>query len=301
MRFESILAQSEKNRHNMGMDEEKNTPQQNTPADDELVDTPQDTPEPLTESFDDDIALLADEPDETPADDDLSFFSDDLDIESALASVANLSAVITDTTEILQVESQPKSAPKETVAPVFESNFPRPPLFTLERGQMPSVIPALALMAIGAGLTFLLITGAESVNMGLVGLLAIGGVCVLFLLIWLASGRWARGALFLALTIGITTGILVFLSQTAWGVAGFPLLVSGWGVAVILSGFLSPKYTAQGLFVGVLLMVIGAVGFIVTTGLFPSDLIPVVNQYGAITAGIGAVLLFMPAIFKRHR
>lgn len=183
---------------------------------------------------------------------------------------------------------------------MFESDFPRPPLFTLERGQMPSVIPALALMAIGAGLTFLLITGAESVNTGMVSILAVGGICVLLLLVWLANGRWARGALFLALMIGSTAGILTVLPQTEWNVNGLPLLLCGWGASVILSGWLSPKGTPQGLFTGILLIIMGISGFVFTAGFLPTSIMPLINQYGYIILGIIAVILFIPALFKRR-
>jgi hypothetical protein len=280
------------------MDDEKNTLTENTPADDESAESPVDSTE--------DITPVESAPDEAPSAEEpeseaVSLFSDELDIESALASVANLSALITDTTEMVQADAKPKSAHKETAPPIFESNFPHPPFLSLERGQMPSVIPALALMAIGAGLTFLLITGAESVNTGLIGILAIGGICTLLLLVWLASGRWARGALFLALMIATTAGILAYLPQTTWGMAGLPLLLCGWGASVILSGWLSPKSTTQGLFVGILLIVMGASGFVFTAGLLPVNIMPLITQYGAIVAGVAGVLLFIPAIFKRHR
>ncbi len=278
------------------MDDEKNTQPEHTPTDDELVDNPivSEPAETPTESVIDEAM-----PDENePEADELSAFSDDLDIESALASVANLSALITDTNEVAQVSAS--TTKKETAPPMFESDFPRPPLFALERGQMPSVIPALALMAIGAGLTFLLITGAESVNTAMVGILAVGGIVLLLLLVWLANGRWARGALFLALIITTTTGILAVLPQTEWEMAGLPLLLCGWGASVILSGWLSPKGTPQGLFVGLLLIIMGISGFIFTAGLLPDNLLPLINQYGYIILGVITVLLFIPALFKRR-
>ncbi|MCU0479947.1 MAG: hypothetical protein MUE54_01890 [Anaerolineae bacterium] len=277
------------------MDDEKNTQPQNTPTDDESVDNPivSESAETPDESV---IEAISNEPEL----DDVSLFSDDLDIESALASVANLSALITDTNEVAQVSGTTQSIPKETAPPMFESDFPRPPLFTLERGQMPSVIPALALMAIGAGLTFLLITGAESVNTGMVSILAVGGICVLLLLVWLANGRWARGALFLALMIGSTAGILTVLPQTEWNVNGLPLLLCGWGASVILSGWLSPKGTPQGLFTGILLIIMGISGFVFTAGFLPTSIMPLINQYGYIILGIIAVILFIPALFKRR-
>jgi len=278
------------------MDDEKNTQPEHTPADDESVDNPivSEPAETRAESVVDEA--MSDENESES--DESSFFSDDLDIESALASVANLSALITDTNEVAQVSAS--ATKKETAPPVFESDFPRPPLFALERGQMPSVIPALALMAIGAGLTFLLITGAEAVNTAMVGILAVGGIVLLLLLVWLANGRWARGALFLALMIASTTGILAVLPQTQWGNEGLPLLLCGWGASVILSGWLSPKGTPQGLFVGILLIIMGASGFIFTAGFLPNDLLPLINQYGIIFLGIAGVLLFIPALFKRR-
>ncbi len=295
------------------MTDEKNIQPDNMPTDDESVDKIDDMPKSATDEVSENETLSDADMDVSPADDSDAhdepisgdadvddYIGGDLDIESALASVANLSAVITDTTEMVQVGQTPKSAPKINPPAFYESDFPHPPLLTLGRGQMPSVIPALALMAIGAGLTFLLISGAESVNMDMVGLLAVGGICLLFLLIWLASGRWARGALFLALITATTAGIIAILPQTPLGASGIPLLLCGWGASVIVSGWLSPKNTAQGFFVGVLLIVIGATGFVFTSGLLPAPIFNIFQQYGLMMVAVAGVLLFIPAIFKRR-
>lgn len=295
------------------MTDEKNIQPDNMPADDESVDKIDDMPESVTDEVSENETLSDADMDVSPADDNDTdaeptsddtdmddYLADDLDIESALASVANLSAVITDTTEMVQVGQAPKSAPKINPPTFYESDFPHPPLLTLGRGQMPSVIPALALMAIGAGLTFLLISGAESVNMDMVGALAVGGICLLFLLIWLASGRWARGALFLALITATTAGIITILPQTPLGASGIPLLLCGWGASVIVSGWLSPQKASQGLFVGVLLIVIGMTGFLFTSGLLPTEILNIFQQYGMIMIAVAGVLLFIPAIFKRR-
>lgn len=293
------------------MTDEKNTQPENIPADDESVEQSEIIGESATDDMaenetpsdaDMDVSPI-DEDEDEPTSDDADTddqFTDDLDIESALASVANLSAIITDTTEMVQVGQAPKSTPKINPPAFYESDFPHPPLLTLGRGQMPSVIPALALMAIGAGLTFLLISGAESVNMDMVGLLAVGGICLLFLLIWLASGRWARGALFLALITATTAGIITVLPQTPLGASGIPLLLCGWGASVIVSGWLSPQKASQGLFVGVLLIVIGMTGFVFTSGLLPTEIFNIFQQYGMIMIAVAGVLLFIPAIFKRR-
>lgn len=284
------------------MTNEKNTQPDNTPTDDELVEQAQSIGESTSADVTEHEALsdadmntrasTSEDADHMPA--------DDLDIASALASVANLSAVITDTTEMVQVGQSPKPTPKINPPAFYESDFPHPPLLTLARGQMPSVIPALVLMAIGAGLTFLLISGAESVNMDMVGVLAVGGICLLLLLIWLASGRWARGALFLALVTATTAGIIAILPQTPLGASGTPLLVCGWGASVIISGWLSPKKASQGFFGGVLLIVIGITGFLFTGGFLPTEILNIIQQYGLLIVAVAGVVLFVPAIFKRR-
>jgi hypothetical protein len=286
------------------MTDEKNT-QPNTSTDDELVEQSQSIGESTSTDVTEDKALSDGDMDvshsDAPTSDDADDMpADDLDIESALASVANLSAIITDTTETVQVRQTTKPAPKINPPAFYESDFPHPPLLTLARGQMPSVIPALALMAIGAGLTFLLISGAESVNMDMVGVLAVGGICLLFLLIWLASGRWARGALFLALVTATTAGIMAILPQTPLGASGLPLILCGWGASVIISGWLSPKKASQGFFGGVLLMVIGITGFLFTGGFLPTEILNIIQEYGLIMVVVAGVALFIPAIFKRR-
>lgn len=318
----------------MGMDEEKNTPEQNIDdsahttedaapveeadsapdmattdmpdADDEATDAPASEDEADVDVAVDESTVEDFESDDFVLQNNFTSdfaLTDDLDIESALASVANLSALITDTTEMVQLDAPAsKSDKKETTPPIFTSNYPRPPMLTLERGQLPSVIPALALMSIGAGLTFLLITGAEAVNTDLVNALAIGGVCLMLLLVWLASGRWARGALFLALSVATTAGILIALPQTQFSISqGLPLVLCGLGASVILSGLLSPKHMTHGFFMGLLLILIGAVAFVYQANILPPDFTPLITQYGAIAGAIAGVLLFIPAIFKRRR
>lgn len=74
----------------------------------------------------------------------------DLDVDAALQAVSSLSDMIAEKEAVEQAVATAE-AERSAREEEFRSNpFPRPPMSSLQRGQIASIVPALALIAIGA-------------------------------------------------------------------------------------------------------------------------------------------------------
>lgn len=207
----------------------------------------------------------------------------DLDIDAALASVASLSDVIAE-----QEAEEAAERAREREAAVERrragATFHRPPVMTLRRGGLASVVPALGMIAAGAWLTFALSTGAPSTGLVAVVLAALLGLTLLAY--WLSSERWLNGALFGGLSLLFGSGVLVFLAQTN-DPAGWPLLLVAVGAALALST------RGRGLFAGVVVIVMGAVAYGVDALALP-DLQPIAPVLLVVVLAV----LFIPALLR---
>lgn len=189
----------------------------------------------------------------------------DLDIEAALASVSSLSDVIAEqeaqeaAERTRHEEAQRRRDEQEAQRAAYY--LPRPSMHTLQRGQMGSVIPALMLILLGAGLTFALSSEDTTLSGGMIALITMGAFGVLLIAQWLSSGRWSRGALFGGLSLILVAGGLYFLANNEPGVDGYPLLLSAIGVAAVLSGILAPVLSKHQFFVGIAFIVAGLVSY----------------------------------------
>lgn len=274
-------------------------------ADDEAADGPSDvlTSDVLTS---DDLAsddAQTTEPqadgdsDESPAADDAF----GLDIDAALASVASLSDVIAQREAEEAAERERQQAEARRWA---SYRFEHPPLATLRRGQITSLVPALLLMALGAWLTFANTTG-DAPDSGLVALAILGGLGLILLLFWLQSGRWARGALFAGLTLTGAAGLMAYLTQfDGPGVEGWPLLIAVPGAAAFLSGILARPADRQLAFTGLALTAGALLMLAFTTGIIAealaADVDALIADYGWVALMVALVLLVLPLLLRRR-
>ena len=224
-----------------------------------------------------------------------------LDVDAALASVASLSDVIAQREAEEVAERQRQQAEARRWA---SYRFDHPPLATLRRGQITSFVPALLLMAFGAWLTFASTTG-ETLDGGLVALVAVGGVGVALLLFWLQSGRWARGALFVALALAGAAAAMVYLTQfDGPGVDGWPLLIAVPGAAAFLSAILARPADSRlalaglALTAGALLMLALTAGLVADS--LAADVDRIATEYGWIVLLAALVLLLIPLLLRRR-
>jgi hypothetical protein len=220
------------------------------------------------------------------------------DIDAALAAVATLSEIMTDR----EAEAQARADAKQPTAPTFVPEMPLPPLTTLKRGQLGSIVPALLLIGLGAWLT-LTTTGGNPPDPMLVTVIVIAGLVVTLLAQWLGTRRWSRGVLFFALLVLLVAGVVAFAVQPT-GIdllRGYPLLLVAPGLAMVLTGVLARPLNVRLLAPGVLLVVAGVVGLLVTLGILPANLLTTAAPLAPIVGVIVLVLWLLPLAFRRRR
>lgn len=215
-------------------------------------------------SIDDDIMDIIDDSDD--------MMGDALDIDAALASVGTLEEELAEREAQEQAEREYIEAQRQAEAEEAQRRashyFPRPPLLSLKRGEMASVIPALVLMAFGAWLTMTLTTNDGKLNESLTLVLGMASIGLILVTQWMTSERWSRGTGFLGLTLLLSSGLMVFLANDAQlGYEGYPLVIVILGLSMLLIQFLSQPIGINLTFIGIALIVAGMIGLIVSTGI----------------------------------
>lgn len=215
-------------------------------------------------SIDDDIMDIIDDSDD--------MMGDALDIDAALASVGTLEEELAEREAQEQAEREYIEAQRQAEAEEAQRRashyFPRPPLLSLKRGEMASVIPALVLMAFGAWLTMTLTTNDGKLNESLTLVLGMASIGLILVTQWMTSERWSRGTGFLGLTLLLSSGLMVFLANdTQLGYEGYPLVIVILGLSMLLIQFLSQPIGINLTFIGIALIVAGMIGLIVSTGI----------------------------------
>jgi hypothetical protein len=266
---------------------------------------------------------------------DIPTLADDADIDAALAAVASLGAAALDeededdifeddpipssderwsreyaessaglatTAAIDALEIQPQSRPVPRYTP--QANLP--PLSSLKRGNLGSVVPGLLLIGAGAWLTITTTSGGTVDPLLLAGL-AIGGVVISLLAYWIGTARWSRGVAFFAAFIALAAGVIVFTTQPlnlAIGfnlVTGYPLLIAAAGLALLVSA-LAARPTSRGAFApGVVLLTAGIIGAAVTLGLIPGEVLRFTAPLWFVPIVLLVVLWLLPLVFRLRR
>ena len=123
------------------------------------------------------------------------------DIDAALAAVASLSEMMPER----EAEAQAR-ADSQQGTPTFVPEMPMPPLTTLKRGQLGSIVPALLLIGFGAWLTLTTTSGTPPDPLLVAGRDRRRDHAVTLLAQWIGTGRWSRGVLFFALLVLLVGG-----------------------------------------------------------------------------------------------
>ena len=231
--------------------------------------------------------------------------TDDLDIDAALASVADLGDMLAEreAAEIAERESieAERRAIESEAKRRAEHYFPRPPLVEIERGQMASVVPALLLVALGAWWTFALTTANNPPSTGQITLILMVVFGIISIAYCLFTGRWSSGSLFAGLTALLAIGIIVLLNQGDLD-GGYSLLLIAPALGMFFTAILSARSTHQVGFMGVLLLVVAIAAFAVNAGNFNNDNLTDVAGIMLPVVGVALlVLIALPVIFRRQR
>jgi hypothetical protein len=190
---------------------------------------------------------------------------------------------------------------REFIPPAFEPSLPMPPMTTLRRGQLGSVVPALLLIGIGAWLT-LTTTAGTPPNPLLVAGAAVGAMILTLLAQWLSTGRWGRGYFFFAVILLLMTGIVVFSLQPG-GVSlvrGWPLLFIALGIAVILSGLLPRPRNQQMVQPGIFLVIAGLLGMLITYNVVPQRILAAFAPWWFVVVIVLVLVWMLPLVFRRR-
>ena len=251
---------------------------------------------------------------------------DDFDVSAALAAVASLDQLTSDETdEDFGPDEEYDFAEQGEYVPVDEYDYTEsmpvpaadadyisagysqgatiayPEIFSLRRGQIASVVPALLLIGLGAWLTFITTTADETapqidpmlVLIALVGVLSIG-----LLSHWWTTHRWARGSFFLSMTL-LAVGAVAFYLVQPGDISlanGWPLLIGGVGVALILTGLLTQPRSGSMAAFGVMVALLSGAATSVTAALLPADVLSLAADAWPVAAVIAVLLLLVPVI-----
>ena len=211
-------------------------PPEDTPETDDIDDTPDDKPR----------IRVADSP-------------ADLDVDSALAAVSGLDDIVAEQEAEEQAERERQEAEarrlqmvreaeeaarekaqseEDRVQAILDNPLPTPGALTLERFGTASLLPGLALLTVGIWLTAAY--AMDAAPSPLVVSAVLGGLAVLALVsVWMASGRWSRGAFFFAGLAVLTAGA-GYLTLREFGATLLPAAVLGAaGVTFLLTGLLT--------------------------------------------------------------
>jgi hypothetical protein len=236
--------------------------------------------------------------------------TDGLDLEAALAAVSTLDDMVAEQEAAEQARIAREEALVEARAEAEarlqnpELFFPVPTLLTLQRGQLQSLVPALALILLGAWLTFSLTTTNRlpdtPILLGAVGL----AIALTLLSRWLSSGRWARGALFAGITLLLLVGVaaVLVLQPTGFDLQrGWPLLLAAPGLGMILAGLLARPLERGLFYAGLVLVMMAVAGLVPQLGVLSGSLLAIISSAWPVVAGVGLIFLLLPFVFRARR
>lgn len=226
----------------------------------------------------------------------------EVDLDAALAAISALDDILAEQEAVEQAEQARIQADEEarTTRQARLQNpelfFPMPALSTMQRGRLDSVVPALALIGIGAWLTFALTTGTAP-SVGLLALVVGGGLGLTLLVRWLNSGRWALGALLFALTSLLLGGLFAFLFAQGTLPVDWPWLLLGPALAFFVTGVIAKE--GKLLLPGLLLAISSLAGLAVTNHLLPDSTLAALAGLWPLALVIIAILLLLPRFARR--
>jgi hypothetical protein len=168
----------------------------------------------------------------------------------------------------------PAASAPTWAAPLTDAN--QSPMFTVERGQASSIVPAVLLIAGGAWGVFLIASGSALPVAQLPAML-LASLGVVLLVLWFSLGRRSAGSLFggmVLLALGLAAA---FLTQTETWAQNYPVLAVAVGAACLISAAGIAAYRRWLLLFGISFILGGAGMFAAGASLPPlSTLLPVV-------------------------
>lgn len=235
--------------------------------------------------------------------------TDGLDIEAALAAVSTLSDVIAEQEAVeqariarIEAEAQAK-AERQARLENPERYFPVPPLSTLKRGQLASIIPAVWLIGIGAWLTFSGTSLRVLPDTNLLITVILVGIGLTLLSRWMSSRRWARGSLFFGLLFIGEGALYYYLVQPgSFGLErGWPLFIAVIGLAMLLTHLFAVPRDLRLALPAFILLIVGIAGSLITLNLLPTDITFFAASVWPIAIVIIVLIWLLPLVFRQRQ
>ncbi|MEO1440297.1 MAG: hypothetical protein AAFV33_07825 [Chloroflexota bacterium] len=195
-----------------------------------------------------------------------------------------------------EAEAEQEEAERILTAMEAPMNAPQP--LQLRRGSPAAVLPGMALVAVGIWLTYAFAT--ESAPSGSVITTVLIAVIALALFsTWLGTGRWNRGALFLALITGFTAASYPLSGVLPLNVV--PLAVFVLALALILTGIMARPFSGRFVLPGVVLLVVGAVITAFNIGAIPPILVNGLRTGWIAVVVVSVLILLLPLVNRIRR
>jgi hypothetical protein len=151
------------------------------------------------------------------------------------------------------------------------------------RSRMPSAAVGLLLASLGIILVWPMFSGGFRLVSAAIIAIIVAGIALSLMMHWLNSGRYARGALFLAfigLFWSVLTGVFVLEAEQADIEAGWPLYIAALGGAILLTILGDKRRSKQLIAPGMFFSVAGLSGLLVTNQTLPESLLDTARQAG---------------------
>jgi len=160
-------------------------------------------------------------------------------------------------------------------------------------------LAGILLVVLGVILIWPVFSGGYILVPGIIAVIAAVGLALCLLAYWLHSGREARGALFLALTCLLWTGLsAVFFAGGALDTRHWPLYVAALGLAILLTFAGDRRREARLATPGLILLAGGVIALLVTSGVVPSSVLAAAAQSWPWVL-VALILILLPLAFRR--
>ncbi|MEM6528757.1 MAG: hypothetical protein AAF653_10725 [Chloroflexota bacterium] len=195
-------------------------------------------------------------------------------------------------------EAEAEQEEAERILTAMADPMNAPQSLQMRPGSPAAVLPGLALVAVGIWLTYAFATETAPSG-GVVTTVLMAVVALALFSTWIGTGRWNRGALFLALVTG-AMAVAAALSGVL-PLMGVPVAVFVLALALILTGVMARPFSGRFVLPGVILLVAGAVTTAFNLSVIPPVVVSVLRTGWIAVAVVSVIILLLPLVNRIRR
>lgn len=177
----------------------------------------------------------------------------------------------------------------------------RPAYRSVERSSrgLHTTLAGILLIALGVILVWPVFSGGYILVPGVIAAIAIIGWALSLLAYWHHSGRQARGALFVALTLLLWVGTtVVAYAQGVLDGRLWPLYVAILGLVILLTYIGDRQRESRLATPGIILLIAGLIGLLITYDIIPSVIVAAISESWSWVLVV-LILALLPLAFQR--